>query len=57
MTKAEIASFIKTMEKFDDFWTEEQVEDVYGNCTLQEAIADRKSSNTKFAEIVRKILN
>ena len=45
------------MKEFDDFWTEEQVEDVYGNMSLENAIADRKSSNTKLAEIVRKILN
>ena len=57
MTKAEIITFIETMKEFDDFWTEEQVEDVYRNMSLENAIADRKSSNTKFAEIVRKILN
>ena len=57
MTKAEIATFIETMEEFGDNWTEEQVEDVYGNRTLEEALADRKSATAKFADIIGKVLN
>ena len=37
---SDINTFIETMEEFGDIWTVEQVKDVYGKKTLEEAIAD-----------------
>ena len=57
MTKAEINTFIETMEEFGDIWTADQVEEVYGTSTLKEAIADRKSSHEKMADLIGKVIN
>lgn len=57
MTKAEINIFIETMEEFGDIWTADQVEEVYGSSTLKEAIADRKSSHEKMADLIGKVIN
>ena len=38
MTKTEINTFIETMEEFGDIWTADQVEEVYGNNTLDELL-------------------
>lgn len=57
MTKAEINTFIETMEEFGDIWTADQVEEVYGNSSLEEAIADRKSSHEKMAGLIGKVIN
>ena len=57
MTKAEINTFIETMEEFGDIWTADQVEEVYGSSTLKEAIADLKSSHEKMAELIGKVIN
>ena len=57
MTKVEINTFIETMEEFGDIWTADQVEEVDGNSTLKEAIADRKSSHEKMADLIGKVIN
>lgn len=57
MTKTEINTFIETMEEFGDAWTADQVEEVYGNNTLDEAIADRRSSHEKMADLIGKVIN
>mgnify|MGYP000914944830 FL=1 len=57
MTKAEINTFIETMEEFGDIWTADQEEEVYGNSTLDEAIADRRSSHEKMADLIGKVIN
>lgn len=57
MTKVEINTFIETMEEFGDIWTADQVEEVYGNSTLKEAIVDRKSSHEKMADLIGKVIN
>lgn len=57
MTKAEINTFIETMEEFGDICTADQVEEVYGSSTLKEAIADRKSSHEKMADLIGKVIN
>ena len=44
MNKQDVAEFIEEMEALGDIWTPAQVEDVYGDSTLDEALADRKSS-------------
>ena len=45
MTTEEINTFIETMEEFGDPWTVDQVKDVYGDNSLEEAITDRKATN------------
>ena len=57
MTKTEINTFIETMEEFGDIWTADHVEEVYGNNTLDEAIADRRSSHEKMADLIGKVIN
>ena len=57
MKKSEIAEFIDTMEEIGDNWTEEQVEDVYGDISLKEALADRKASVGKMIDIIGKVIN
>ena len=57
MTKVEINTFIETMEEFGDIWTANQVEEIYGSSTLEEAIADRKSSHEKMADLIGKVIN
>lgn len=57
MKKKDITTFIEEMESIGDEWTPEQVEDVYGECTLDEALADRKSSLGTFFDIIGKVIN
>ena len=57
MDKKERNTFIREMKKIGDAWTEEQVEDVYGNCSLQEALADRKAILGMFFRGITEILN
>lgn len=44
MNSTEINTFIEEMEQIGDAWTREQVKDVYGDYTLEDALADRKAS-------------
>ena len=57
MKKKDISAFIEEMEEIGDVWTPEQVEDVYGDSTLEEALADRKSSMGMFFDIIAKVIN
>ena len=57
MTKTEINEFIETMGEFGDEWTPEEVERVYGNTSLQDALDDRKSCVAKFAVGIDAIMN
>ena len=57
MKKKDIDTFIEEMESIGDEWTPEQVEDVYADSTLEEALADRKSSVGTFFDIIRKVIN
>lgn len=57
MKKQDVAEFIEEMEAIGDVWTPEQVEDVYGDSTLDEALADRKSSLGNFFDIIGKVIN
>ena len=41
MTKAEILTFIEEMENHNDYWTEDEVKDTYGDKSLEEALSDR----------------
>ena len=57
MKKNDINIFIEEMEAIGDEWTPEQVEDVYGDYSLDEALADRKGSVGTFFDIIGKVLN
>lgn len=57
MTKTEINTFIETMEEIGDIWTPKQVEDVYGDKTLDEALMDRKSACDKLGDIISTIIH
>lgn len=53
MEMNEVKVFIDKMAKLDDQWTKEQVNDVYGEISLQEALKNRK----KELEALQVILN
>lgn len=57
MNKREINTFIEEMQAIGDEWTPEQVEDVYGGFTLEEALDDRKSALNTFFDIIGKVIN
>ena len=57
MKKKDINTFIEDMKTIGDEWTPEQVEDVYGDSTLEEALEDRKSNIGILFDIFGKILN
>lgn len=57
MTKAEIEVFIERMEEIGDIWKAEDVERVYGNRTLDEALKDRMGDIYAFGNIIGTVLN
>ena len=57
MTKNEINQFIEKMEEIGDIWEASDVERVYGNKTLNEAISDRMGDMNYMADIIGKVLN
>ena len=57
MNKQEINEFIKKMEEVGDVWTEEQVNDVYGDSSFEDALADRQSSLDHLSDIINKVIN
>ena len=57
MTKAEIETFIERMEEIGDVWEMEDVERVYGDRTLEDALEDRMGDMMAFGNIIGTILN
>lgn len=57
MKKRDIRTFIEEMEQIGDIWTPEQVEDVYGDTTVEEAIENRKEDIGTFFDIIETVLN
>lgn len=57
MKEKGIAVFIEETETIGDEWTPEQVENVYGDFSLEDALADRKSSLDTFFGIIGKVIN
>lgn len=57
MKKKDINAFIEEMEEIGDVWTPKEVEDVYGDSSLEDALADRKSSMGMFFDIIGKVIN
>lgn len=48
MTKSEINIFIETMKQIGDEWTPDQVQEIYGDKTLDEALSSRKKQVSTF---------
>lgn len=57
MNKIEIDTFIETTGEFGDAWTVEQVQDVYGDKSLDEALADRRASYEHISNIIGNSIN
>lgn len=57
MNKIEIDTFIETTGEFGDVWTVEQVQDVYGDKSLDEALADRRVSYEHISNIIGNSIN
>ena len=55
MKRIEISTFIEEMESIGDIWTEEQVEECYGNVTLAEALDTRKAEVGQFLSVLGKV--
>ena len=56
MNKVESREFVMEMEKSGDFWSEEQVENIYGKQTLAEALQDRKKQVREFVKLMNEKL-
>lgn len=53
MTKEDIRTFIRIMKDIQEDWTEEEVEEKYGDCvTLKEAIDKRLTKINTFYDYV-----
>ena len=57
MRKKDVDTFIEEMEAIGDEWTPEQVEDVYGDSSLEEALDDRKATIGTSFDIIGKVIN
>ena len=57
MNKIEIDTFIETTGEFGDVWTVVQVQDVYGDKSLDEALADRRASYEHMSNIIGNSIN
>ena len=57
MKKKDVAVFIEEMKAIGDEWTPEEVKDVYGDYSLDEALTDRKASLGTFFDIIGKVIN
>ena len=57
MRKHDVDAFIEEMAAIGDDWTPEQVENVYGDSSLGEALADRNAAVGSFFDIIGKLIN
>ena len=57
MTKIEIETFIERMEEIGDVWEEADVERVYGDRSLEEALEDRMGDMMAFGSIISTVIN
>lgn len=48
MTRTEINTFIETMSEIGDEWTPDQVEEIYGDMSLDEALSSRQAQVSSF---------
>ncbi len=57
MTRTEIETFIERMEEIGDVWETEDVERVYGDQTLDDALEDRMGDMMAFGNIMAAVIN
>ena len=57
MTDAEIRTFIEDMEELNDIWEFDRVKEFYGDDTLEEALALRRSELNIMGNIYATLLN
>ena len=57
LSDIEISTFIERMEEIGDVWEPEDVQRVYGDMTLEDALADRMNDVNTFGNIISTILN
>ena len=57
MNDIEINTFIERMDEEGDIWEHEDVERVYGDISLEEALQDRMNELHWFADILDKVIN
>ena len=57
MNDIEINTFIERMDKEGDIWEHEDVERVYGDVSLEEALQDRINELHWFTDILDKVIN
>ena len=55
MTEAEINMFIEEFEQYNDHWTTEEVQIVYGDKTLEYAITDRHGCLNHMMNIIKTV--
>ena len=57
MNRQEINEFIEKMEEVCDVWTEEQVNDVYGDSSFEDELADRQYGLDHMSDIISKVID
>lgn len=57
LSEIEVNTFIERMEEIGDVWEPEDVQRVYGDMSLEEALADRMNDMNAFGNIINTILN
>ena len=57
MNDAEVNTFIERMEEIGDVWEKPDVERVYGDMSLEDALQDRMTDMHWFADIISKVIN
>ena len=57
MTKIDIDTFIERMGEIGDVWEPEDVERVYGDRTLEDALEDRMGDMMAFGNIISTVIN
>ena len=57
MTDIDVQTFIERMEELGDVWEKEDVERVYGDKSLDQALSDRMGDLNTFGNIIATVLN
>ena len=57
MKEHEIEEFIEEMEQIGDKWTREETKRVYGQMSLEKALAHRKAQMSSYFNIIGKVIN
>ncbi len=57
MNKCDMNYFIEEMGRIGDYWTLEEVKDVYGRMSLEDALCERKETVDSFLQGISNILS